>query len=204
MGRRPPVSARVAKSRPRQRCPSSTRPGPSGRCLKLPRSLSERSTAARAPPPLLLRASMSPTPPAAVRYQGRRRTTIFHSTQRLASADERRPAGQPTSTLELHLRRAASALAKPSSDAVGFSGELQSPSSWRQQAALALLQSNRHHHEVTADAPSLSDTQATAIDRRMPLPSPPSSARTVGRARAVQLGRARFWPSDTRISFSIF
>jgi hypothetical protein len=26
----------------------------------------------------------------------------------------------------------------------------------------------------------------------------------VGRARAVQLGRARFCPSDTRISFSIF
>jgi hypothetical protein len=26
----------------------------------------------------------------------------------------------------------------------------------------------------------------------------------VGRARAVQLGRARFRPSDTRISFSIF
>jgi hypothetical protein len=26
----------------------------------------------------------------------------------------------------------------------------------------------------------------------------------VSRARAVQLGRARFWPSDIRISFSIF
>jgi hypothetical protein len=176
MGRRPPISARVAKSRPRQRCPPSTRPGPSGHCPKLPRSLFERSAAARAPPPLLLRASTSPTPPAAVRYRGRRRATIFRSAQRLASADECRPTGRPTSTLELHLRRAASALAKPSSDAAGFSDELQSPSSRRQQSAPALLQSNRHHHEVAADAPSLSGTRATAIDHRMPLPSPPSSA----------------------------
>jgi hypothetical protein len=63
-------------------------------------------------------------PPAAVRYRGRHHATIFRSAQRLTSADECRPAGRPTSTLELHLRHATSALAKLSSDTAGFSGEL--------------------------------------------------------------------------------
>jgi hypothetical protein len=129
MGRRPPVSARAAKSRPRQHCPPSARLGLSGRCPKLPGPLSEHSAAAHTPPPLLLCASPSPTPPTAVRYRGHRRATIFRSVQRLVSADERRPTGRDASTLELHLRRATSALAKLSSDATDFSGELESPPS---------------------------------------------------------------------------
>jgi hypothetical protein len=131
MGRRPPVSACAAKSRPRQRRPPSTRLGLSGRCPKLSGPLSERSAAARTPPPLLLCASPSLTPPTAVRYRGHRRATIFRSAQRLVSADERRPTGRDASTLELHLHHATSALAKLSSDTVDFSGELQSPPSCR-------------------------------------------------------------------------
>jgi hypothetical protein len=44
-------------------------------------------------------------PPTVVRYRGRHRATIF-SEQCLVSADERRPASQAASTLELHLHRA--------------------------------------------------------------------------------------------------
>jgi hypothetical protein len=60
-----------------------------------------------------------------------RHATILRSAQRLVSTDERRSTGRAASTLELHLRRAASAPAKPNSNAASFFGELQLPPSRR-------------------------------------------------------------------------
>jgi hypothetical protein len=76
--------------------------------------LSERVPAQRCCPRRRTRTSTSSVPPhhqppsTVVRYRGHRYATIF-SEQRLVSADERRPASQAASTLELHLHRAVAA-----------------------------------------------------------------------------------------------
>jgi hypothetical protein len=118
-----------------------------------------------APLPVHLRLCSSAPP--------RHRPTIFRSAQRLVSADERHPAGRPTSALELHLRRAASALAKPSSDAAGFSGELQSPSSCWPSSSLTdttTRLSPTHRPSPTLEPPP--STTGCRSRRRLPLPEP--------------------------------
>jgi hypothetical protein len=115
-------AAKPPRAAPRLSARGGTAVAPSHKGAPSPRAsvrsrhapLSERVRAQRCYPRRRTRNSASSVPPrrqpplTAICYRGCRRATIF-SEQRLIFADERRPASQVASTLELHLHRAVTA-----------------------------------------------------------------------------------------------